>query len=143
MTKRTLLLWALGLSLALNLVALGFAVGHFAGGFLPWRAAHPWMARHLSREAHDLLYQRFRQHEAEARPLQRELRWRQQEALALLDEEDLDAETLRHALTDVREAASDYQRLRHEQLVDALEDLPIEERRVLYHFLARPGAMLR
>ena len=136
MNKRTLLILALVLSVAINLLMVGFVAGKFGGGRM-MHGHSDWMTKHLSQAVRQNVKEKMRHYREEARPARGALRQARRELRNLVAGQPFDAQAVRAALANLRAASQTYQRIRHEHIVQLLEDLPPEERPAVYRFLHR------
>ena len=154
MKKETVILTALVVSVAVNLLVAGFLVGQLA---LKPRLPHgpgpavmvspepgpAWRLPQRDRDKLDrktvkALRQTFQHHNEVARPTRTSMREARRRVRELLAEDEFDADAMRQALGDLRTRTNEYQELRHGQMVDTMADLTPEERLRVYRFLSGP-----
>lgn len=139
MTRQTVLLIALLLSLAVNLLVAGVVIGrHSTGG----REAPPgvWAAQELPPEARRLVRQRMRDQIESVRPLRSELREAREAIRLAIVSEDYDPQALKDALARLRAIDGRYKALLHGSMADIAAELPRAQRIALLRSAMRRGA---
>lgn len=131
MSRRNLLLGALLISVAINLLAAGVLLGR--AGARPHSGPPPgaWAAQDLSPETRRRVRQQMSARVDAVRPLRAELRRAHGRIRSAVEAEPFDPEALRAALENLRSVGDRYQQLLHDNLVDMAADLPSEEREAL------------
>lgn len=149
MSKQTTIITALVISVGINLLVAGFLVGRLAsdGGSRGDRG-NGWVAQWLDPSTLDpstrkTLREAFKAHNKAARPARQRLVESQRSIRELLAQENFDPGAMRDALADLRAQMSQYQALRHEQMVTTLSKLPPEQRLRVYRFLSERGLRKR
>ncbi|WOJ92097.1 periplasmic heavy metal sensor [Congregibacter variabilis] len=127
MNRNSLVLIALLISLALNLLIAGFIVGKHrgSGGERPPMA---WAVEQLSPETQRRIRGQMRDQLSEVRPLREDMRKAQAAVRKAVASEDYDPQVLALALEKSREVSERYQALIHKNLVEVSADLPREQR---------------
>ncbi len=130
MNRRTVLLAALTVSLALNLLIAGIFIGRM-GGRPHGPPPGAWAARDLSPETRRIVRDHMRRDIASVRPLRAEMVEARAAVRRVVLDEAFDAQALRAALAQVRAVGDRYEELLHENLVEVAGQLPAEERAAL------------
>ena len=143
MNKSNLILAALIVSLAINLVFIG-GISYRASSFRdsPLRPFPPnigWVVRDLSEERQAELAPILDSSNEEIRPMRGEMFQAMRRVNELMRADEFDAEELRGAFQELRDANNRYQQLSHEQSISLLSELTDEERRTAQEFSQRRG----
>ncbi len=127
MNRSSLVLIALLISLALNLLIAGFLVGKHRGS--PGeRPPMDWAVEHLSPETQRRVRGQMRAQLSEVRPLREDMRKAHAAVRRAVAAEDYDPQALALALENTRQVSERYQALIHKNLVEVSTELPREER---------------
>ncbi|EAQ96730.1 periplasmic heavy metal sensor [Congregibacter litoralis] len=129
MKKSNLVVIALLLSVATNLLIAGFFIGKTRGPVEPPPMA--WMAEEMAPETRRMVRRQMREQFPQVRPLREEMRRAQGAVREAVSAEDFDPEALASALERSREVSARYQALIHKNLIDISADLPREQRMAL------------
>lgn len=138
MNRNRLILIALLISLALNLMIAGFVVGKHRGapGEPPPMA---WAVAQLSPETQQRVRAQMRAQLPQVRPLRKELRDAHLAVREAVAADDYDAQDLAQALEASRVAGERYQALIHKNLVAVSAQLPKEQRIALVRAALQRG----
>ncbi len=131
MSRRTTLIGALVVSVALNLLIAGVLIGRFSSRHPPTPPPGAWAAGELSAETRSRVREHMARQMESVRPMRRELRDAQDGIRAAVLAEPYDPEALKAALARLRSVTSRYQQLLHEGLAEIAAELPVEERGAL------------
>ena len=146
MNRQTVILTTLIISVALNLLVAGLVAGRFIFG--PDHPHHLSMGPErmmqfdpsaLGPTTREVLRHAFRQNNEAAKTMRRSLHKAQKEVRELLVDGSFDPEAMQTALLNLRTQMHQYQTLRHEQMVNTLEQLAPEDRLLVYQFLSPSG----
>jgi uncharacterized membrane protein len=132
MTRYKLLVTALLVSVAVNLLIIGLALGRMSGA--PGRAGDPpgaWAASPLSAASRRLVRERMGAERETVRPLRRELRAAQGAVRRAAEAEPFATDDLKAALADLREVEARYRAFLHDGLAEVAAELPRAERAAL------------
>ena len=130
MSRQSLLVLALVLSLGLNLVVAGVAIGR-KGREPPAPPPMAWAARDLAPETRQLVRLRMRDEVEAVRPLRRELREAHAAVRRAVSATDYDPAALKAALGRLRSVNDRYRQLLHDNVADLAAELPPQERMAL------------
>jgi uncharacterized membrane protein len=140
---------ALLISIALNLFFIGGIAFRFylmnssmrseanAGRPLPPNIS--WLVRDLAPERQEEMRAKLRERGMEDRAARIRMFKAQRESNRLMTADPFDAEALAVALSALRDAANEYQRLSHLQTAEILSELSADERRKAVEFINRRG----
>lgn len=144
MNKQHVLILALLVSAAVNLLLAGVFIGRVAA---PTHPPPPmdWAGHEMDAQTRELLRRRLREQQGAFRPLRRDMIAASAAVRDALAAEDYDPQALDAALAGVREVTGRYQLLVHENLVNMSADLPREQRMALARaaLQATQGAPMR
>jgi uncharacterized membrane protein len=132
MRRYKLLLAALFVSVAVNLLIAGIVVGRMGGA--PKHPGEPpgaWAAAPLSPESRRLVRERMAQERATVRPLRLDLRAAQGAVRRAVMAEPFVTDDLKAALAQLREVEARYRRFLHDGLAEVAAELPPAERAAL------------
>ncbi len=144
MIRRRLLLFALLLSVAVNLFLIG-GIGYRMAQMPERPEGRPlppnlgWIVRDLSENRREQLSDQLRASAAQILPLRRAVFASQRQVNELMAAADFDAAALQQAFAELREASSRYQQATQEQTVIILAELTPEERQSARDFVRRRG----
>lgn len=138
MNKQSVLILALLVSVATNLVIAGFILGK-AGGHPRERAPMDWAAESLTPDTQRKVRAQLRAQMAQARPLREEMRKAHAAVREAVAAEDFDARALTLALERSREVSTRYQAMMHENLVGLSAELSAEQRIALAKTVLQRG----
>lgn len=138
-----LLLAALILSVAVNLLLAGVFMGRLAG---PERSAGPVdpmmgmrrLIRDLPEERAEALGEQYRNYFATVRPRFRELRAAQRQLRSAILTDPLDREAVRGAMIGLQDQLRDSQGVAHDTFIELIAALTLEERHQLIAFMSPP-----
>lgn len=144
MNKNKFILLALLISIGINLLLVGGMVYRLTGTpqFSMGRPFPPnvgWMVRDLSEARQTELASTLEESAAEINPIRREMFEAQRSVNELMATENFDAEAVRQAFENLRNANMRYQALSHEQSISMMNELTSEERRIAGEFVNRRG----
>lgn len=139
MTRSKLLLVALMVSVAINLLVAGIFIGR--GGIRPPPGPSPaaWMAADLDQETRQKLRQRMAGQASDVRPIRQELRRAMGDLRAAVRAEDYDPQAMADALARMREARGRYENFLHNNLVELSGELNREQRMALLRTALQRG----
>ncbi|WP_439100745.1 periplasmic heavy metal sensor [Congregibacter sp.] len=127
MNKSNLIVIALLMSVAMNLLIAGVFIGKKRGG-----PGEPppmaWMAEELSPDTRRKVRRQMREQFPEVRPLREEMRTAQRAVREAVAAETFDPRALASALKYSRDVAARYQALIHKNLLEISADLPKDQR---------------
>ncbi len=144
MIRRNLPLFALLLSVGLNLFLLG-GIGmrlfqaETRAAVRPFPPSIGWILRDLDEERRAQLRELAAPFAEEIRPLRRDMLAAQRRVNALMAAPDYDGEALAAAFAELREASRRYADLSHRQTAVILGELSADERRAALEFVRRRG----
>ncbi|MFK8041883.1 periplasmic heavy metal sensor [Congregibacter sp.] len=138
MNRNNYIVIALLVSLAANLLIVGFMVGKNRNAN---RAPPPmaWMAEQLSPETQRRVRGQMRSQLSEVRPLREDMRKAQAAVRKAVSAEDFDSQALERALQQSRAVSGRYQALIHENLAAVAAELPKEQRIALVRAVLQRG----
>ncbi len=139
MTRSNLLLAALVVSVAINLLVAGIVIGR--GGIRPPPGPSPaeWMAGNLDQETRQKVRQRMARQASDVRPIRQELRRAMGELRTAVQAEEYDPQAMDDALTRMREARGRYERFFHDNLVELSGELNKAQRIALLRTALQRG----
>ena len=143
MNRSKLILVILSISLAINLIFIG-GISYRISAFrdAPLRPFPPnigWAVRDLSEERQTELAPILDASNEEMLPMRAEMFQTTRLVYELMRSDDFNAEELRAAFLELRNASNRYQELSHEQSIALFSELTDEERRVAQEFTQRRG----
>jgi len=143
MNRSQLILSALVLSLALNLIFIG-GISYRTSNFrsLSQTLFTPnigWVVRDLSEGRQAELEPILLRSNEEIRPRRTEMFTTQRRVNGLIASDNFEADALNEAFTQLRIVSNRYQQLSHEQTIALLSELTLEERRTAREFMQRGG----
>ncbi|MFT4769355.1 MAG: putative membrane protein [Glaciecola sp.] len=127
MNRNTVLIMALLLSLAVNLLIAGFVIGKKRGSAVE-SPPMAWAVEHLSSDTQRRVRGQMRAQLSEVRPLREDMRKAQAAVRKAVATQDYDSKALELALEKSREVSERYQALIHKNLVKVAAELPREQR---------------
>lgn len=133
---------ALLVSLAINIALISFMAGRLAGGAPPRLGAHAAQERFIDRappEVRDLLRGKFAERWRDVEPAQREVRRLRTALRDAILAEPFDRKRVEAAYAAFRAADAAIQQIHGSVVIDALAELPLEDRKMLVDALAAPG----
>jgi uncharacterized membrane protein len=130
MNKQHVLILALLVSLAVNLLIAGMVLGRLGG---PRHGPPPmeWAGREMDPQTRTEVRRRLREQQDVFRPMRRDMVAASAAVREALAAEAYDPQVLAAALAEMREVTGRYQQLMHENLVAISADLPREQRLAL------------
>jgi len=130
LNRRTLLLLALAVSVALNLFFIGAVTARFVDRPPPPRepVSMFWVMRSLDDGTRESLRPQLSQYAEVLRPLRREMFRTQAEINELLQADHVDPQAITDAFAKLRSANLSYQEVAHEQLAQVLARLTPQQR---------------
>ena len=144
MNKRNLLIILLIASVAVNLLLIGgigwriASARQFVQLLIPPNTS--WIVQDLAEDRRAELEPIMRESFEPVSPARTELFRAQRRVNELIGNESFDREALEDALAQLRERNMDYQALSHEQTLEILGRLTLEERRAVTEFVRRGGS---
>ena len=146
MTRRTMLITALMLSLSLNLFFIGgisYRLATFREfGPRPMPPNVDWVVRDLPEQRQAELEPLLQRDRESGRSARFSMFRAQRQIAQLMTADEFDSEALSEALRELRQLGMDYQELSHEQTVALLSALTQEERQTALEFMQRRGPRL-
>ena len=143
MNRSQLILSALILSLALNLIFIGgisYRTSNFRSLFQTTFTPNiGWVVRDLNEGRQAELEPILLRSNEQIRPRRTEMFTTQRRVNELIASDSFDADALNEAFTQLRIVFNRYQRLSHEQTIALLSELTLEERRIAREFMQRGG----
>ncbi|MFL2848867.1 MAG: periplasmic heavy metal sensor [Pseudohongiellaceae bacterium] len=143
MNKSQLILSALILSLALNLIFIGgisYRTSNFRSLFqTPFTPNVGWVVQDLNEGRQAELEPILLRSNEQIRPRRTEMLTTQRRVNELIASDSFDADALNEAFTQLRIVFNRYQQLSHEQTIALLSELTSEERRTAQEFMQRRG----
>ncbi|MDP5069351.1 MAG: periplasmic heavy metal sensor [Congregibacter sp.] len=138
MNRQSALLMALLVSVAVNLLTVGFVIGQKRG---PQHERPPmaWVAEALSTETRRKVQGQMRAQAAQVRPLREDMRKAHMAVRNAVGAENFDSEALASALQQSREVSARYQVLMHQNLVTLSAELNKEQRAALARTVLQRG----
>lgn len=130
MNNKSLLVVALLVSLAVNLLIAGVVIGR-KGAPPPEPPPMAWAAQRMDAATQRLVRQRMRERLPVVRPLREAMRRANMRLQRVLGAEELDPQALADALKQLRDASVAYQAEIHANLVNLAAELPREQRTAL------------
>ncbi|MEM6606476.1 MAG: periplasmic heavy metal sensor [Pseudomonadota bacterium] len=132
MSRTAVLSLALGVSLTINLLVLGFVIGRNSVGSegAAERRAAPmeWAAQKLEPGTQRLVRQQLRKRLREVRPIRRDMQAAKRAVQRAITADEYSAKELESALAELRDASARYQTLIHSSLVQVSQGLTKEQR---------------
>ena len=143
MNRSQLILSALVLSLALNLIFIG-GISFRTSNFRPlsqtlFTPNIGWVVRDLSERRQAELEPILLRSNEQIRPERTEMFATQRRVKRLIASDNFDVDALNEAFTQLRIISNRYQQLSHEQTTALLSELTVEERRIAREFMQRRG----
>jgi uncharacterized membrane protein len=144
MNKNKLLIFALLVSLAINLIFIGGIAFRFSNiqnefGGRPLPPNVGWIVRDLSEERRSELGPLLQQSFEQTRPVRAEMLTAQRRVNELMSAQAFDDTALNQAFADLRDANLRYQTLSHQQTSIILNELSEQERQTAMEFVERRG----
>ena len=139
MAKQRWITTALAISLAVNLLVAGAALGRWIKGEPGGHPPLAWASKELDDGSRERLRPILQQNADATRALRRRIRAASETVRDAIRAEPFDSAALSDALAALRAVSLDYQTAVHSLAVESLAELPAEERERFGAMLLRPG----
>ena len=139
--RKNFLVLLLILSTGLNLLFVGIVIGRYVFEMTPERGHFKWISREVSDSTRSKLRLNIREQMQKTLPARIELRKAQQQVKSAIATDDYQKSDVVEGLANVRKASFELQSFMHAQMVDNLQELSPEERRIVVSFMMHPKTL--